>query len=293
MRILIAGAAGQLGSDVVIELERRGQMKERGPSLEIIAADRSRLDIVNRQAVLAAVVESEPDIIINAAAWTAVDACESDPDRAFRANALGVRHLVEAASLVNAHLVHISTDYVFDGSMDRPYVEWDATSPVSVYGRSKLGGEMEVIAGNCGASIIRTAWVCGRSGANMAKTVLRLLAQDQELSFVDDQHGSPTFTADLARTLVDIAISRLPGIYHVTNKGYTTWFGFARAVAEFAGFDPSRIVAIATSDLDPPRPARRPMNSRLENAALRNCGFDLLPDWQESLGRLVIELMAS
>ena len=197
--------------------------------------------------------------------------------------------------VVGAHLVYISTDYVFDGTLDRPYVEWDPPNPRSVYGRSKLGGELEVhdVAGPS-ATIVRTAWVSGAHGANMVKTVLRLAAADPDgtLRFVDDQHGCPTFTADLARAVVRLALDRRPGTFHVTNQGETTWFGFARATLAAAGLDPDRVEPIATSDLDPPRPAPRPANSRLDNAALRLSGLPLLPGWTESLARLVGFLLA-
>ena len=165
--------------------------------------------------------------------------------------------MAEAAAGVGAHLVYISTDYVFDGTLDRPYVEWDQPNPRSVYGRSKLGGELEVhaVAGPS-ATVVRTAWVCGAHGANMVRTVLRLAAADPggPLRFVDDQHGCPTFTADLARAVVRLALDRRPGTFHVTNQGATTWFGFARAALAAAGHDPDRVEPIATAELDPPRP---------------------------------------
>jgi dTDP-4-dehydrorhamnose reductase len=203
---------------------------------------------------------------------------------------MGTRHVAEASRRVGAHILYVSTDYVFDGTLDRPYVEWDATNPQSVYGRSKLGGEHEVAAVSGGdATVVRTAWVSGAHGANMVKTVLRLATGpgDGPLRFVDDQHGTPTFTADLASTIVGLALDRRPGTFHVTNQGETTWFGFARATLSAAGLDPERVEPIATGDLDPPRPAPRPANSRLDNAALRLSGLALLPKWTESLTRLV------
>ncbi len=233
--------------------------------------------------------------MLHGGAYTAVDACESDPDTAFAVNALGTRHVAEAAAAAGAHLVYVSTDYVFDGSLDRPYVEWDTPAPSSVYGRSKLGGEIEVhqIAGPS-ATVVRTAWVNGAHGSNMVKTVLRLAAasDDGPLRFVDDQRGCPTFTADLARGLVRLALDRRPGTFHLTNQGETTWFGFALATLAAAGLDPGRVEPIATVDLDPPRPAPRPANSRLENAALRLSGLPTLPAWEDALGRLVAALAA-
>ena len=199
-------------------------------------------------------------------------------------NALGTRHVAEAARRVGAHVVYVSTDYVFDGTSPRPYVEWDPPNPMSVYGASKLGGEHEL---DPGSTVVRTSWVCGAHGANMVRTVLRLAGQPGPLRFVDDQRGSPTFTADLAGALAVLGTERLPGIFHVTNPGVTSWYGFARAVLEAAGHDPTRVEPIATAELDPPRPAPRPANSALDNAALRLMGMALLPDWRDGLERLV------
>jgi dTDP-4-dehydrorhamnose reductase len=217
-----------------------------------------------------------------------VDDCESDPDRAFAVNALGTRHIAEAARLVGAHVCYLSTDYVFDGASDRPYHEWDVPNPTSVYGRSKLAGEHEL---DPGSAIVRTAWVCGRNGANMAKTVLRLAAEHPKLKFVNDQHGSPTLASDLAVKVVDLAVARRRGIFHVTNQGSTTWYGFAREVLRLAGEDPDRVAPIATAELDPPRLAPRPACSVLDNAVLRLGGEVLLPDWDDALARLVGELL--
>jgi dTDP-4-dehydrorhamnose reductase len=246
--------------------------------------------VADRTAVRALADEFRPHLILHAAAYTAVDACESDPDTAFAVNAMGTRHVAEAADAVGAHLVCISTDYVFDGTLDRPYVEWDTTNPCSVYGRSKLGGELEAFAiAGPAATVVRTAWVSGAHGANMVKTVLRLGAAEPKgpLRFVEDQRGSPTFTADLAEAVVRLALDRRPGTFHVTNQGETTWFGFARATLAAAGVDPKRVEPILTAELDPPRPAPRPANSRLDNASLRLSGLPLLPDWNDGLGRLV------
>jgi dTDP-4-dehydrorhamnose reductase len=288
VRVLVTGSAGQVGSEVVADLERRSDGMVKGPGLDIIAADRSELDVSDRDAVLAAVTTLEPDVIIHPAAWTAVDACETDPDRAFAVNALGTRHVAEAARLVGAHVAYVSTDYVFDGTGSRPYREWDVPNPQSVYGASKLGGEREL--GET-ATIVRTSWVCGTIGSNMVKTVLRLVASTPgPLRFVDDQRGSPTVAGDLAAKLVELALARRPGVFHVTNQGETTWFGFAQAVVRSAGHDPARVEPIATADLDPPRPAPRPANSVLDNAVLRLSGMALLPPWEESIAALVFDL---
>ncbi|HWE70700.1 MAG TPA: dTDP-4-dehydrorhamnose reductase [Acidimicrobiales bacterium] len=296
LRVLVTGGNGQLGRDVRDVLAGAipdgGVLPvERAPGdIEVLSTDIDNLDVVNRTAVGEAFDSFRPQVVIHGGAFTAVDACESDPDTAFAVNALGTRHVAEAARRVGAHLLYVSTDYVFDGTLDRPYLEWDTTNPQSVYGRSKLGGELEVAAVSGGdATVVRTAWVSGAHGANMVKTVLRLAdaTPDSRLRFVDDQHGTPTFTADLATAIVGLALAHRPGTFHVTNQGETTWFGFARATLAAAGHDPDRVEPIATGDLDPPRPAPRPANSRLDNAALRLSGLDLLPEWTASLTRLV------
>ena len=171
---------------------------------------------------------ANPDVIVNCGAWTAVDACESDPDRAYAVNAMGVRWVADAARRTGAHLVHISTDYVFDGTKPTPYDEWDTPNPQSVYGRSKWAGEQHL---DPSQTCVRTSWVCSAHGNNMVSTVLRL-ADRPELAFVDDQHGCPTFTTDLAEAVRHLAVERLSGTWHITNSGATTWYGFVRDVLE-------------------------------------------------------------
>lgn len=290
MKVLVTGASGQVGTEVVAELERRNGLRSPRTAIEIIAASHRDLDITRRDEVHAIVRTVAPDVVIHPAAFTAVDACESEVDRAFAVNTLGTRHLSEAAEAVGAHLCYLSTDYVFDGTADRPYREWDLPNPQSVYGLSKLGGEQAL---DPSSTIIRTSWVCGRFGANMVKTILRLLDDgNAQLRFVDDQHGCPTIVSDLVPVVVDLAIARRRGIFHVTNQGATTWYGFAREVVSIAGGDANRVLAIATSDLDPPRPAPRPANSVLENSALRLSGYALLPEWRESVAMLIDALRA-
>ena len=280
MRVLVTGAKGQLGADLVRTCTEAGD--------EVVACGRAELDLTDRDSVMSAITSTRPDVVLNAGAWTAVDACESDPDRAFLTNALGVRWVAEAARVVDAHVVHVSTDYVFDGTKPAPYDEWDDPSPRSVYGRSKLGGERELEPSH---TIVRTAWVCGQHGPNMVKTVLALRDQP-ELAFVDDQRGCPTFTADLAPAVRRLAAGRLAGTFHVTNQGATTWYGFVRDILDAAGEDPDKVRPIATAELDPPRPAPRPANSVLDNAALRLMGLPLLPHYRDGLERLLQELLA-
>jgi dTDP-4-dehydrorhamnose reductase len=279
--VLVTGAGGQLGHELVTAFADH----------EVVAADHATLDVADREAVLAAVTTTRPDVIVHAAAWTAVDACESDPDRAFRSNGLATRHVAEAARRVGARVCYVSTDYVFDGTKPEPYVEWDPPNPHSVYGASKLAGELE-LRGDPDATIVRISYVCGAHGNNMVKTILRLAGEHETLRFVDDQRGHPTFAADAAPMIRRLLVDHRPGCFHVTNQGAVSWYEFARAVLESTGQDPERVRPITTAELDPPRPASRPANSVLDNAALRLSGLPALPHYRESLDRLVRQLGA-
>lgn len=301
MKVLVTGASGQLGADLVMALRgelppggvRRSLMGPDGPSfsdLDVVGANHSQLPVESRSHVGQLFDEFEPELVFHCGAYTAVDACESDEARAYGINAIGTRNIAEASRRVGAHLVYISTDYVFDGTKGSAYREWDDPNPMSVYGRSKLAGERECPPD---ATIVRTSWVAGAQGANMVKTALRLAAGEGPLRFVSDQHGSPTFCADLAAALVTLGTNKMPGIFHVTNAGATTWFGFVQKVLSLAGADPSRVHPIHTDELDPPRPAPRPANSILENAALSLLGLGLLPEWEDGLTRLVRALGAA
>jgi len=279
MRVLVTGAAGQLGRDIEQRWTNEGD--------EIVAVTRDQLDVGHRSQVLGAITSLRPDVVVNCAAWTAVDACEGDAERAFAVNALGVRWVREACERAGSHLVQISTDYVFDGTLDRPYREWDVPNPRSVYGASKLGGEREA---GPDATVVRTSWVCGEHGNNMVKTVLRLAAERSSLSFVDDQVGCPTFTTDLADAVRRLAVDRRTGVYHVTNDGAVSWYEFVRDIVAAAGHDPEMVHPISTADLDPPRPAPRPANSVLDNAALRLGGLPAMRHYRTPLHDLVAKL---
>jgi dTDP-4-dehydrorhamnose reductase len=283
VRVLITGAGGQLGQDLVRTCTDAGD--------DVIACDRARLDVTDRDAVYQAITGTDPDVVLHAAAWTAVDACEDDPGRAFHTNASGTEWVADACRRVGAHLVAISTDYVFDGAKPDPYHEWDRPDPQSVYGLSKWSGEQAATDQAPGSTIVRTSWVCGEHGHNMVTTVLGLRDRP-ELTFVDDQRGCPTFTADLAPMVRRLAAERRVGVHHVTNQGHTTWYGFVREILELLGDDPDRVRPITTAELDPPRPATRPANSVLDNAALRLAGLPLLPHYRVSLEQLLERLGA-
>lgn len=274
MRVLVTGAGGQLGRELVEALDDH----------DVTGTAHDRLDVADRDAVLAAVVSMKPDVVVHAAAWSDVDGCEADPDRAWRVNALGTRHIAHVARLAGAKVCYISTDYVFAGDADRPYTEWDEPGPESVYGRSKLGGERELGPEDL---IVRTSWLCGRYGRNFVKTMLKLASEPEEITVVDDQHGCPTFADDLAAMISHLVSARYTGTFHITNQGHTTWFGLARDALAASGLDPARVRPVSTADLDPPRAAARPAWSVLDNAALRLSGLPLLPDYRESLERLV------
>jgi dTDP-4-dehydrorhamnose reductase len=276
VRILITGAGGQLGTDLA-------RVATSEAHHQVVAAGRAQLDVTDRDAVLSVLTTLRPHLVLHAGAWTQVDACEADPDRAWRVNTLGCRHVAEGAAAVGAHLVALSTDYVFDGRSPDPYREWDAPNPLSVYGRSKLGGEREILGGAPGATVVRTSWLCGAHGANIVKTVLSLAQAGDELRFVDDQRGCPTFTGDLAKMILRLGVARRPGLFHVTNQGATTWYGFARDILAAGGLDPELVQPITTADLSPARPAARPANSVLDNVALRLSDLPLLPDFHQPL----------
>jgi dTDP-4-dehydrorhamnose reductase len=283
VKLVVTGAGGQLGIDVSRHAETVGD--------EVVAVDRAALDITDLAAVRDLLDSVRPDAVINCAAYTAVDACETNQATAFAVNADAVGLVSAACEAVGAHLVHVSTDYVFDGTLHRPYREDDTTNPQSVYGSSKLAGEH---AAGPDAAIARTSWVCGEHGNNMVKLVLRLAADpDKQLAFVDDQVGCPTFTADLAPALRRLAVERRSGIHHLTNQGPVSWYEFVRDILAAAGHDPDRVRPIATAELDPPRPAPRPANSVLDNAVWRSAGLPMLRDFHEPLVEVVAKLRAA
>ncbi len=276
MNVLVTGAGGQVGAELVRLLGD-----------DAVGLTHAQLDVTDEEAVRAAVEAAQPDAVIHAAAWTAVDAAEAEPEAAHALNATATGYVAEAASAAGARFCTFSTDYVFDGTKPTPYVETDATNPQSVYGRTKLAGEE---AAGPAALVLRTSWVCGLHGGNMVKTILRLAGEHDRLTFVDDQRGHPTFADDLAAKAIELVRLDLQGVVHVTNQHAVSWYEFARFVLEAAGQDPDRVDPVTTADLQPPRPAPRPANSVLDNAALRAAGVDLLDDFRVPLTRLVEQL---
>ena len=281
MRVLLTGAGGQLGTDVVLAAEGIGQ-------IDLTAYDRAALDVTNADNVRRLFDQTGPQVVVHAAAFTAVDVCENEEAATFAVNATGTENVVAAADAVGAKVMYVSTDYVFDGSKATPYVETDVPNPVSVYGRSKLAGEQAMRTQDL---IVRTSWVCGSHGSNMVKTILRLAESHPTLTFVDDQIGKPSFTADLAQALLVMAgRADLSGVTHLTNEGVTSWFGFCGDVLAAAGLDRGRVLPCATSELQPPRPAPRPANSVLANTRFSEFGLSLLRDYHGPLNETVADL---
>ena len=275
-RWLVTGAAGQLGSDL------RALLADRD-GLEVVGVDLSELDITDASAVDKLVGDLRPELLINAAAYTAVDAAESNEELALAVNGAAPGILAEACARYGSRLLHVSTDYVFSGNASVPYEVDSPTGPASAYGRTKLAGELAVRAALPDASwVVRTAWVYGAAGNNFVKTMVRLERSQETVNVVDDQHGSPTWSADLARGLAALVDSSpRPGVYHCTNSGDTTWCGLTRAIFEELGADPARVRPITTEQY--PLPASRPAYSVLSNRSWLAAGLAPMPHWRDAL----------
>jgi len=283
MRILLTGAGGQLGTDITIAARNQ-------PGIELHAYSRQTLDIADEGQVRQVFESTEPHVVIHGAAYTAVDDCETNEELAMQINGSGTANVVDAARDAGARTIYVSTDYVFDGSKDEPYVETDEPNPASVYGRSKLEGEQHVARLDTRGLVVRTSWVCGAHGSNMVKTIMNAAAKYPQLTFVDDQVGKPTFTADLATALLTLAGRNDHGIMHVTNEGVVSWYEFCRAVLAELGRDPDQVQPCATSELQPPRPAPRPANSVLANTRFAEMGVPLLRHFEEPLAETIRDL---
>lgn len=274
MRVLVTGAGGMLGQDVVEELKRR--------DYEVIPLTRAELDITDGKTVKEALFQHQPRVVINCAAYTKVDQAEEEYQKALEVNALGVRNLALACREADAVLVHISTDYVFDGSSNKSWGIYDRRNPINAYGRSKYLGErfLETIAPKY--FLVRTSWLFGEHGPNFIETILKLAGERESLTVVDDQWGCPTYTKDLSRALADLLASECYGVYHITNQGATTWYHFAREILATAGVN-TPVKPVTSAEF--PRPAKRPACSVLDPFPLEETLGYLLPPWPDALGR--------
>ena len=300
IRVLVTGAGGQVGTDVVRLLEGRA---------EVIAHGHDTMDLSDPSQLVARIREAAPRVIVNAAAYTAVDRAQSEPEAAHTVNGVAPGLIAREARRTGALVVHFSTDYVFDGAKRTPYIESDATNPLGVYGRSKLEGERAVLDSRAAAIVLRTAWVYAPHGRNFMLTMLRLAAKGDPVRVVDDQHGAPTTSLAIARAVMGILsvgtkggaieeasiakAAEARGLYHATASGETTWFGFAQAIfAERArttpGFVAPPLWAITTADY--PTPAKRPAYSVLDNGKLQRAFGVSLGDWRDGLGEAMSAL---
>ena len=281
MRFLVTGVKGQLGYDVVKELKSRGYN-------DILEYDIQQMDITNKKQVEEVIVGSEPDVVIHCAAYTAVDNAEDNKELARKINFEGTRNIAEMTELIDAKLIYISTDYVFDGKKPLPetYDVNDEVNPQSVYGKTKYEGEKAAMF-NPNHFIVRTSWVFGINGNNFIKTMLKLSENRNEINVVSDQYGSPTYTVDLARLLVDMALTDKYGTYHANNEGYTNWADFAEEIFKVNDVD-MKVNHITTEEY--PTKATRPKNSCLSKDCLDKAGFERLPDWKDALIRYSEEL---
>lgn len=281
MKVLVTGVTGQLGYDVARELEKR--------HIEYKGTGSREMDISDAEAVKRVITEYHPDAIIHCAAYTAVDKAEDDYGRAMDVNAKGTLAIAKAAKEIDAKMLYISTDYVFNGQGTEPFTVDAATAPLNVYGLTKLFGEEAVQLELSKYFIVRISWVFGKNGNNFIKTMLRLGQTHEELTVVSDQWGSPTYTADLAPLLCDMISTDAYGIYHATNEGITNWAEFAAYIMEQAHLS-CKVRPIPSSDY--PTRAVRPLNSRLDKSSLDKAGFRRLPDWKDALRRYLKEIGA-
>lgn len=294
MRLLVTGKSGQVVSALI----------ERGvaAAVDIVAVGRPEFDLANAEAGLSALADARPDVIVSAAAYTAVDKAESDQQAAEAINATGPSAIAGLAARIGVPIVHLSTDYVFDGSKTAPYLETDPTDPLGVYGRTKLAGEEAVTAAGPNHAILRTAWVYSPFGSNFLKTMLRVGAERAELRVVDDQVGNPTSALDIADAVLTVARNlyerpddaSLRGVFHMTGSGEASWADFATeifAISEELGGPAAKVARITTADY--PTPARRPANSRLSTTRLQQVHGVVMPAWQTSTRAAVARLLAA
>lgn len=284
MKALVTGVKGQLGYDVVNELQQRGH--------EAIGVDIEEMDITDAECVNRVITESAPDVVIHCAAWTAVDAAEDAENipKVRAVNAAGTQHIADACKQLGCRMIYISTDYVFSGQGTEPWTpDCKDFAPLNIYGQTKLEGELAVANTLDKFFIVRIAWVFGKNGNNFIKTMLNVGKKHDTIRVVNDQIGTPTYTYDLARLLADMAESEKYGYYHATNEGgYISWYDFACEIFRQAGYS-TRVVPVTTEEYGLSK-AARPFNSRLDKSKLTENGFTPLPDWRDALGRYLKEI---
>lgn len=271
MKVLVTGANGQLGYDVIKLLDSE--------CIEFLGTDRESLDITNEEQVTRVICDYNPDVVIHCAAYTAVDKAEDEKELCYAINVLGTRYIAEVCRDINAKMVYISTDYVFDGEGDNPFEVTDKPNPINYYGKTKYEGELEVQKFLDKYFVVRISWVFGSNGNNFVKTMLRLGQERDEISVVADQIGSPTYTRDIAKLLVEMIETDKYGIYHATNEGYCSWYDFACEIFEQAGYN-IKVNPMKTDDY--PTRARRPKNSRMNKDSIEN-HFYILRNYKEAL----------
>lgn len=276
MKVLVTGVKGQLGYDVVGELKKR--------NIEAVGVDIDEMDITDAASVDKVIKEASPDAVIHCAAYTAVDAAEDNVDICRKVNKDGTQNIANVCKELDIKMIYISTDYVFDGEGTRPWEPDDKPDPLNVYGLTKYEGEVAVTSTLSKYFIVRIAWVFGVNGKNFIKTMLNLAKTHDSLTVVNDQFGSPTYTYDLARLLVDMVLTDKYGIYHATNEGIITWYDFACKIFETAGLN-VKVSPVPASEY--PAKAKRPSNSRMSKQKLVDNGFELLPTWQDALKRYI------
>ena len=276
MKVLVTGVKGQLGYDVVKDLEKRGHQP--------IGVDRDEMDLMDNEAIRTFIMNLRPEAIIHCAAYTAVDKAEEEPELCYQINAESVKVIAECTRELDAKLVYISTDYVFDGTKDGEYVETDLPNPISVYGSSKFRGGQYIQTILEKYYIARTSWVFGINGHNFIKTMRRLGTECESLTIINDQVGSPTYTQDLAPLLVDMVETDKYGIYHVTNEGFCSWYEFANEIFKQSGIE-VKTNPITTDQY--PTAAARPLNSRLNKDKLKKAGFRTLPLWRQAVQQYI------
>ncbi|WP_339060915.1 dTDP-4-dehydrorhamnose reductase [Tepidibacillus marianensis] len=280
LKVLITGANGQLGKDMTNLL-----LEE---NYKVYAFSRQELDITNEIQVNTVMEEIKPDVVIHTAAYTKVDLAESEPDEAYRVNAFGTRNIAVASESVGAKLVYVSTDYVLNGEGNKPYTEYDEVDPINVYGKSKLAGEQMVRDFHTKFFIVRTSWVYGKHGNNFVKTMLNLAQNQDTISVVNDQIGCPTYTVDLAKTILGLIETSKYGIYHVSNSGSCSWFEFAQAIFNEANM---KVNLLPVKSDQFPRPAKRPSYSVFNHMSLRTNDFTTPRNWKDGLASFLKEYL--